>query len=60
MTYTDGLTPDVLETIVHAALKAHDLKGVEAALMLMAVRDPYRCEQLRDTLLAALAVAEAL
>lgn len=43
-------TPDVLEQIVHQALQNADLKGVHAALTLMAPQDPERAQSLLDTI----------
>lgn len=48
---TDQLpSPDVLEEIVHRALKDGDAKGVHAALLLMAGQDPHRAESILDTI----------
>jgi hypothetical protein len=48
---------DTLERIVHAALADGDIKAVEAALTLMAPRDPHRAQRLLDDLREALAIA---
>jgi hypothetical protein len=52
-----ALTPDQLEAGIHAALKAHDVEAVYGYLMLLALKDPNRAEEIRQTLKAALAVA---
>lgn len=54
-----ALTAAHCEEIFHAALKAGDARGVEAALMLLAVRDPYRAQHLLDCTRFALDVARA-
>lgn len=46
------------EAIFHAALAAGDTRGVEAALALLAVRDPNRAGLLYDTLRVGLAIAQ--
>lgn len=38
--------PDVLESIVGTAVEQRDWRGVDAALHLLAVADPRRCERL--------------
>lgn len=53
-------TPDECETVFHAALKAGDARGVEAALLVMAPQDPHRAERLYDDLRAALAIARVI
>lgn len=45
------------ETIFHAALAAGDTRGVEAALTLLAVKDPPRAGLLYNTLRVGLAIA---
>lgn len=42
----ENLTADACEEIFHAALSAGDARGVEAALRLLAVRDPHRAQRL--------------
>lgn len=54
----DGFTPDVLEAVFHKALSEGDVKGVEAALTVMAGRDPARMVRLADQLRAALTIAD--
>lgn len=54
------LTADDCERIFHAALKAGDTRGVEAALTVLAVRDPHRAQELFDLTRAALVVARTL
>jgi hypothetical protein len=50
---------DQCEQIFHAALAAGDLRGVEAALTIMAVQDPHRAQRLVDLAQAALHIAGA-
>lgn len=50
---------DTCERIFHAALAAGDIKGVEAALTLMAPQDPHRAQHLMDALRMGLVVREA-
>jgi hypothetical protein len=47
---------DTCEEIFHAAITAGDAKGVEAALMLMAVQDPDRAARLLETIRLALLI----
>lgn len=47
-------TPEQCEQIILAALREGDIKGVEAALICLAVQDPHRAEELIDTLEIAL------
>lgn len=54
----DEFTPEVLENIIHAALKAGDIEGVGHALRIMAVRDPHRAQQLIDTMKLGIVLAE--
>jgi hypothetical protein len=56
----DDLTADTLEEIFHAALGKGDAKGVEAALTLMAIKDPHRAQRLLDGLREAVEVRQAL
>lgn len=51
------LTPDVLVQMFHAALAAGDVRGVEAALKVLAVRDPHRAQELHDALELGLEIA---
>jgi hypothetical protein len=51
-------TPDQLEEIFHAALGAGDIRGVECALTVLAVRDPHRAQRLMDLTRMVLIVAE--
>jgi hypothetical protein len=46
--------PGDCELIFHAALRAGDAKGVEAALIALAVQDPRRAQDLYDLLKIAL------
>jgi len=50
---------EVLEEVFHAALRAGDALGVDAALRLMAVQDARRAEELLDCVRLALHVAGA-
>lgn len=52
-------TPDgaTLERVMREALRVGDVKGVHAALSIMATTDPIRAERLLGTLRGALAVA---
>lgn len=59
MTDWSALTAGHCEDIFHAALKAGDARGVEAALMLLAVRDPHRAQVLLDITRFALDVARS-
>lgn len=52
------LTADQCEQIFHNALASGDVRGVEAALTLLAVRDPHRAQTLLDTMSVALAIAD--
>lgn len=52
-------TPDECEQIFHAALGAGDIRGVEAALTLLAVQDPHRAQHLVDLTKMALMIREA-
>lgn len=47
---------DTCERIFYAALKEGDIKGVEAALRVMAPQDPQRAQRLLDSLRDALAI----
>lgn len=48
------LTPDQLEVGIANALKARDFQAVEGFMLLLAIKDPHRCDALRTTLLAVL------
>jgi len=48
---------DTLELVFHAALRAGDTKGIEAALRLLTIQDPARAEELFKLLRVALAIA---
>lgn len=50
---------DTCEQIFHAALAAGDIKGVEAALTVMAPQDPHRAQGLLDMLHVGLALTES-
>lgn len=49
-------TPAQCEVIFRTALKAGDARGVEAALMCLAVQNPRRAENLLETLRFALSL----
>lgn len=51
-------TGESLEQVFHAALGAGDIKGVEAALTVMAGVDPRRAQQLFDDLKFAVRFAD--
>ena len=53
------LSADDVERLFHAALSDGDPRGVEAALRLMAVKDPHRARQLLDATRTALAIVGA-
>ncbi|MGV8847606.1 MAG: hypothetical protein ACOH1Y_09860 [Propionicimonas sp.] len=50
-------TADQLEQIFHAALKAGDIKGVDAALLVMATIDPLHAQRLLKSLQVSVALA---
>lgn len=50
-------TAEQLETVFHAALQAGDVKGVEAALLVMTRVDPHRAGELFDDLKVAVRYA---
>ena len=54
-----AMTADDCERIFHAALGVGDIQGVEAALRLMAAKDPHRAQRLMDLTRMALIVAES-
>jgi hypothetical protein len=56
---TSTWTADELEVGMWAALRAHDVEAVYGLLMLLALRDPYRADELRRTFKAALRVAKS-
>lgn len=53
------ISADQCERIFRAALSAGDMVGVEAALRVLAVRDPHRAERLMDLTRMALIVADS-
>jgi hypothetical protein len=53
-------TPDLCEAAFHAALKAGDARGVEAALTVMAPQDADRAKRLLNSVRAALALAAVI
>lgn len=52
--YDDGLTPDVLEAIIHKAIADRDFESVGDALKLLAVRDPKRADEVYTVLKAGI------
>jgi len=54
-----ALNADDCERIFHAALGQGDIAGVEAALRILAVKDPYRAERLMDLTRVALAIVNS-
>lgn len=54
MTYDDGLTPDVLEEIIHKAIAERDFPTVGAALKVLAGRDPKRAGEVYTVLKAGI------
>jgi hypothetical protein len=54
------LTVEQCEQIFHAALKAGDARGVEAALLVMAPQDPERAQVLLDSVRVGLAIAQRM
>lgn len=53
-------SPDELERVFRAAVGRGDAVGVEAALRLLALRDPHRAQRLLDALDGALTIAHAI
>jgi hypothetical protein len=52
-------TADDWEQVFHATLERGDIQGVEAALRVLAIKDPHRAERLMDLTRMALVVADA-
>lgn len=52
-------TTKQLEQIILGALKAHDMKGVVAALTVMAVQDPHSAQIMLDTLNLGIAISRS-
>ena len=50
MSVLDDVTAEQLVTIVRAALKAGDMKGVGAAMRLLAVKDPHLAAEMLATM----------
>lgn len=48
------LTADQLEVGIANALHVRDFQAVEGFMLLLALKDPHRCDDLRQTLLAVL------
>lgn len=58
---TDAMpSPEALEGVFHMALEAGDVRGVDAALRLLAVKDPGRAKRLYDDLSTAIDLAHQL
>lgn len=55
-----ALTADQLEVGIHNALKARDVQAVYGFLLLMAVKDPYRADEIRSTLMVGLRLARGV
>ena len=53
------LSPAACETIARNALKAGDMRAVDAALHVLAVKDPHRAQELVDLMKVALAMSDA-
>lgn len=53
----EAMTADDCERIFHAALGEGDTRGVDAALHILAVKDPRRAQYLMDLTRAALVIA---
>ena len=53
-----ALTPDQLEACIHRALERHDVQAVEGYLLLMALKDPGRAQNLMDTMKVGLNLAK--
>jgi hypothetical protein len=53
----NSLTADDCEQMFHASLRNGDTRGVDAALRLLAVRDPHRAQDLLDLTRMALTIA---
>lgn len=53
----EAMTAEDCERIFHAALGEGDTRGVEAALRILAVKDPHRAQYLMDLTRAALAIS---
>lgn len=55
-----ALTAGQLEAGIHNALQAHDVQAVYGYLLLLAVKDPYRADEIRSTLLVCLRLARGV
>lgn len=51
-------TPDEIEAAIQRALAAHDVKAVESLMVMLAVRDPQRAEDMLTILKAGLILAD--
>jgi hypothetical protein len=58
-TWLAGTTADDWEHVFHAALERGDIQGVEAALRVLAIKDPHRAQELMDLLRMALVVRDS-
>jgi hypothetical protein len=54
-----SLSVEDLDLLINRCVHERDMKGISAALHLMAVKDPARAEHWRSTLLLAVEVAQA-
>ncbi len=52
-------TAEQCEETFHAALRERDIRGVEAALLVLAVQDPHRAQDLFETTKVALELIDA-
>jgi hypothetical protein len=59
MSFLDDVTAEQLVTIVQAELIDRDMEGVEAAMRLLALKDPHRAEEVLATLHVGLALHTA-
>lgn len=53
------ITPEQLEWIIGDALTQRDMKAVDAALRLLAVKDPHRAAAVIETMRLGIALADA-
>ncbi len=57
--WAQSLTADDCEYMFHKELEKGDMRGVEATLRLLVVKDPHRAQRLIDLTQMALIVAKA-
>ncbi len=58
MSWLDDVTADQLVTVVQTELKDRNMEGVEAALRLLAVKDPHRAEEVLTVIQLGIAARE--